>query len=43
MHMAYHKVVIAGINTADLTVMGEEEKMRLLREYKEIIGNGFCK
>ena len=35
MHMAYHKVVIAGINTADLTVMGEEEKMRLLREYKE--------
>lgn len=33
--MAYHKVIIAGINTAELTVMSEEEKMRLLREYKE--------
>lgn len=33
--MAYHKVVIAGINTAELKVMREEEKMALLREYKE--------
>ena len=33
--MAYHKVVIAGINTSELKVMGEKEKMQLLREYKE--------
>lgn len=33
--MAYNKVVIAGINTSELTVLKEEEKMRLLREFKE--------
>ncbi|MDE5564631.1 MAG: SigB/SigF/SigG family RNA polymerase sigma factor [Oscillospiraceae bacterium] len=33
--MAYQKVVIAGINTADLKVMREQEKMELLREFKE--------
>lgn len=33
--MAYHKVVIAGISTSELTVLSEEEKMSLLREYKE--------
>ena len=33
--MAYQKVVIAGINTAELRVMPEEEKMALLRELKE--------
>jgi RNA polymerase sporulation-specific sigma factor len=33
--MAYHKVVISGINTAELTVLREEEKMALLREFKE--------
>ena len=33
--MAYHKVVISGINTAELIVLKEEEKMALLREYKE--------
>lgn len=33
--MAYHKVVISGINTSELKVMSEEEKMRLLREFKE--------
>ncbi|MDE6834369.1 MAG: SigB/SigF/SigG family RNA polymerase sigma factor [Ruminococcus sp.] len=32
--MAYNKVVISGINTADLTVLKEEEKMELLREIK---------
>lgn len=35
MCMAYHKVVIAGINTAELGVLSEEEKMSLLREFKE--------
>ncbi|MBR2912451.1 MAG: SigB/SigF/SigG family RNA polymerase sigma factor [Oscillospiraceae bacterium] len=33
--MAYHKVVISGINTSELTVMKEDEKMALLREFKE--------
>ncbi len=33
--MAYHKVVISGINTAELTVLKEDEKMALLREFKE--------
>ncbi len=33
--MAYHKVVISGINTSELTVMKEDEKMELLREFKE--------
>lgn len=33
--MAYNKVVISGINTSELVVLKEEEKMRLLREIKE--------
>ncbi len=33
--MAYQKVVISGINTAELEVMKEEEKMALLREIQE--------
>lgn len=33
--MAYGKVVISGINTSELTVLKESEKMELLREYKE--------
>ncbi|MBE6826008.1 MAG: SigB/SigF/SigG family RNA polymerase sigma factor [Ruminococcus sp.] len=33
--MAYQKVVISGINTAELTVMKEQEKIALLREFKE--------
>ena len=33
--MAYNKVVISGINTSELKILKEEEKMRLLREYKE--------
>ncbi|MCD7811653.1 MAG: RNA polymerase sporulation sigma factor SigG [Ruminococcus sp.] len=33
--MAYSKVVISGINTSELTVLKEEEKMALLREIKE--------
>ncbi len=33
--MAYHKVVISGISTSDLIVLKEEEKMALLREFKE--------
>lgn len=33
--MAYHKVVISGISTSELKVLHEEEKMALLREYKE--------
>ncbi|MBQ8011258.1 MAG: RNA polymerase sporulation sigma factor SigG [Oscillospiraceae bacterium] len=33
--MAYHKVVISGINTSELKVLREEEKMALLREFKE--------
>ncbi|MDE5556926.1 MAG: SigB/SigF/SigG family RNA polymerase sigma factor [Ruminococcus sp.] len=32
--MAYNKVVISGINTSELTVLKEEEKMELLREIK---------
>ena len=32
--MAYNKVVIAGINTSELTVLKEEEKMALLREIR---------
>ena len=32
--MAYNKVVIAGINTSELTVLREEEKMALLREIR---------
>ncbi|MDE6426948.1 MAG: SigB/SigF/SigG family RNA polymerase sigma factor, partial [Ruminococcus sp.] len=31
---AYNKVVISGINTSELTVLKEEEKMELLREIK---------
>lgn len=34
-NMAYNKVVIAGINTSELTVLKEIEKMELLREFKE--------
>lgn len=33
--MAYQRVVISGINTSELTVMKEDEKMALLRELKE--------
>ena len=33
--MAYQKVIIAGMDTAKLTVLTEEEKMRLLREMQE--------
>lgn len=33
--MAYNKVVISGINTSELTVLKEEEKIALLREIKE--------
>ncbi|MDE6004241.1 MAG: RNA polymerase sporulation sigma factor SigG [Oscillospiraceae bacterium] len=33
--MAYHKVVISGINTSELKVMSEEEKMKLLKEFKQ--------
>ncbi len=32
--MAYQRVVISGINTSELTVMKEDEKMALLRELK---------
>lgn len=32
--MAYNKVVISGINTSELTVMKEEEKIALLREIR---------
>ncbi len=32
--MAYNKVVIAGINTSDLTVLKEEEKITLLKEIR---------
>ena len=31
----YNKVVISGINTSSLTVLKEDEKMALLKEYKE--------
>lgn len=33
--MAFNKVVISGINTSELKVLKEEEKIRLLREYKK--------
>lgn len=33
--MAYNKVVIAGINTSELTVLKEEEKIALLKEIRE--------
>lgn len=33
--MAYQKVVIAGLDTAKLTVLTEDEKIRLLREMQE--------
>lgn len=33
--MGYSKVVISGINTSELTVLKEEEKIALLREIKE--------
>ena len=33
--MAYNKVVIAGINTAELTVLKEDEKIALLKEIRE--------
>ncbi len=33
--MAFQKVIISGMNTADLTVLKEEEKMELLREIHE--------
>ncbi|MBQ9899283.1 MAG: SigB/SigF/SigG family RNA polymerase sigma factor [Ruminococcus sp.] len=33
--MAYNKVVISGINTSELTVLSEEEKMQLLREIRD--------
>ena len=36
--MAFNKVVISGINTSELTILKEEEKMRLLREIR-IKGN----
>ena len=32
--MGYNKVVISGINTSELEVLKEEEKMELLREIK---------
>ena len=33
--MAYNKVVISGINTSELTVLKEEEKIELLKEIKK--------
>lgn len=33
--MAFQKVMISGINTSELTVLKEEEKIRLLREIRE--------
>ncbi len=33
--MSYHKVTIAGISTAELTVLTEAEKTELLREYQK--------
>lgn len=33
--MAFHKVMISGINTSELEVLKESEKMALLQEYKE--------
>ena len=34
--MAYNKVVISGINTSSITVLKEDEKIALLKEYKKI-------
>ena len=33
--MAYQKVMISGVNTADLIVLKEQEKIALLRELRE--------
>ena len=33
--MAFQKVMISGINTSELTVLKEEEKIKLLREIRE--------
>ena len=33
--MAFNKVVISGINTSELTILKEEDKMRLLREIRD--------
>lgn len=33
--MAFNKVVISGINTSELKILKEEDKMKLLREFKE--------
>ena len=33
--MAYNKVVISGINTSSITVLKEDEKIALLKEYKK--------
>ena len=33
--MAFNKVVISGINTSELTILKEEEKMRLMREIRD--------
>lgn len=33
--MSYHKVTIAGISTSELTVLTEDEKIALLREYQQ--------
>ena len=33
--MSYHKVTIAGINTSELAVLTESEKIAMLREYQE--------
>lgn len=33
--MSYHKVTIAGINTSELTVLTESQKIALLREYQQ--------
>ena len=33
--MAFQKVMISGVNTSELTVLQEKEKMELLREIKE--------
>ena len=33
--MAFQKVMISGINTSELTVLNEEEKIKLLREIRE--------
>ena len=33
--MAFQKVMISGVNTAELTVLKEEEKIALLKEIRE--------